>query len=374
MDRIPILNLKPQLAALRAEIQAAMDEVLDATAFINGPAVRAFEASAAQYLGVKHAVGLNSGTDALVIGLRALGIGPGDEVITSPFSFFATAESISTVGATPVFVDIDGESFNIDVSLIEAAITERTKAILPVHLFGRPAEMEALLSLANKHNLVVLEDCAQSIGARYTSGADSTSRQTGSLGDAGAFSFFPTKNLGAYGDGGLLVTDRDDVAQTARKLSNHGSIERYRNEILGYNSRLDSLQAAVLNVKLPHLDAWNEGRRAVAGRYNELLGDIPGVVTPQITPGHVFHQYTVRLAGVDPAGGRDAVVERMAAAGVSAMVYYPLPQDELPVYAGRFPACPVSHRLGAEVLSLPIWPELDGETQSRVASALAAAL
>ncbi|MAE27799.1 MAG: DegT/DnrJ/EryC1/StrS family aminotransferase [Planctomycetota bacterium] len=374
MDHIPILNLKPQLAALRGEIQSAMDEVLDATAFINGPAVRAFESAAAEYLGVRHAVGLNSGTDALVIGLRALGIGPGDEVITSPFSFFATAESISAVGATPVFVDIDEESFNIDVSLIEAAITERTKAILPVHLFGRPAQMDALLALARTNGLTVLEDCAQSIGARYGSGADDAPRQTGSLGDAGAFSFFPTKNLGAYGDGGLFVTDSDELAQTARKLSNHGSIERYRNEILGYNSRLDSLQAAVLNVKLPHLDTWNNARRAVAGRYGELLGDIPGVLTPEITPGHVFHQYTVRLTEVDPDGGRDRVVERMSAAGVSAMVYYPLPQDELPVYAGRFPACPVSHRLGSQVISLPIWPELEGETQARVAQALAQAL
>jgi dTDP-4-amino-4,6-dideoxygalactose transaminase len=368
MERIPILNLKPQLASLREKMRAAMDEVLDATAFINGPAVRSFEAQAAAYLGVKHAVGLNSGTDALVIGLRALGIGPGDEVITSPFSFFATAESISVVGATPVFVDIEEESFNIDPTLLEEAITDTTKAILPVHLFGRPADMEAVLDVARRHGLVVLEDCAQSIGARHGSGDDA--RQTGSLGDAGAFSFFPTKNLGAYGDGGMLVTDRDDVAEMARKLSNHGSIERYRNEVLGYNSRLDSLQAAVLGVKLPHLDEWNRLRREVAGRYNELLGDVPGVVTPEISSGHVFHQYTVRLLEAD----RDAVVERMSEAGVSAMVYYPLPQDELPVYAGRFPRCPVSHRFGSQVLSLPLWPELEADTQARVVDALAGAL
>ena len=359
-DFIPILDLRPQYESLKAELQEAMGRVMEAGQFIMGPDVKTFEAEVADYLGVKHAVGVNSGTDALFIGLRTLGIGPGDEVITTPFSFFATAEAISHVGATPVFVDVDERTFNVDPALIEEKVSDRTKAILPVHLFGRPAPMDDLMSLAEKHDLKVVEDCAQSFGARHGV------RQTGTMGDVGAFSFFPSKNLGAYGDGGLLTTDDDTLAETARMLRAHGAKRKYHNEIVGYNSRLDSMQAAVLRVKLPHIDAWNEGRRRVAGVYNELLGDVAGVEVPELNGGHVFHQYTVRLTGAD----RDEVQARLKEAGIGTMVYYPVPQDLLPLYKGCYPTNPVSEELSGQVLSLPIWPEMGRETQERVAGAV----
>lgn len=361
---IPILDLAPEIDALWDELNAAIGRVLKSGQFILGPEVKAFENEVAAYLGVKHAVGVNSGTDALVIGLRALGIGPGDEVITTPFSFFATAESISNVGAKPVFVDIEEASFNLDPTLIEAAITPRTKAIMPVHLYGRPCEMAPILDIARRHGLKVIEDCAQSFGARYQGKA------TGTLGDVGAFSFFPSKNLGAYGDGGLIVTDDDRIADLARMLRVHGSKRKYHNELLGYNSRLDALQAAILRVKLPHIDAWNAQRREVAARYGELLAALPGVVTPKVVPGHVFHQYTIRLTSAD----RDGVQQALAEQGIGTMVYYPVPQDRLPVYAGQYPVNPVSERLAAQVLSLPIWPSLTAEVQRRVVDALRSAV
>ena len=310
-----------------------------------------------------------------------MGVGPGDEVITTPFSFFATAEAISNVGATPVFVDIDELSFNIDPKQVEAAITERTKAILPVHLYGNPAPMTQLLEIAGRHELYILEDCAQSFGARYCgscTGCDGScqierrseleGKFTSTLGHVGAFSFYPTKNLGAYGDAGLLVTNDDTLAETARKLRNHGSTKRYHNELLGYNSRLDALQAAILRVKLPHIDAWNESRRKAAGRYSKLLENVPNMTVPELPEGHVVHQYTVRLRR------RDEVQVRLAAKGISSVVYYPIPQSELPVYAGSYPSYPVSERLSKEVLSLPIWPEITLEIQERVVEVLAQTL
>ncbi len=357
---IPILDLSPEIEGMWDELNAAIQQVLRSAHFIMGPDVKAFEDEVAAHLGTRHAVGLNSGTDALTIGLRALGIGPGDEVITTPFSFFATAESISLLGARPVFVDVEEDSFNIDASKIEAAITDRTKAIVPVHLFGRPASMGAILEIAERHGLNVLEDCAQSFGARYEG------RQTGTIGHVGAYSFFPSKNLGAYGDGGLLVTDDDALALQARKLRSHGSIKKYHNETVGYNSRLDTLQAAILRVKLPHVEAYNEGRRRVAARYNAAFADVPGVVVPEAVDGHVFHQYTVRVLG----GRRDAVAEALGAQGIQTMIYYPIPQDRLPVYAGQYPANPVSDRLCGEVLSLPIWPQMTDEVQDRVIDAV----
>ncbi|MCA1791858.1 MAG: DegT/DnrJ/EryC1/StrS family aminotransferase, partial [Thioalkalivibrio sp.] len=262
LPRIPVLNLTPEIEELWDELNDAFQRVLRSGQFILGPEVEAFETEVADYLGVKHAIGVNSGTDALVIGLRALGIGPGDEVITTPFTFFATGESIANVGATPVFVDIDENSFNIDPSLIEDAITPRTKAILPVHLFGRPCDMDAVMGIAERHGLEVVEDAAQSFGARLGG------QQSGTFGRVGAFSFFPSKNLGAFGDAGLLATDDDEVAESARMLRAHGSRTKYHNETLGYNSRLDSLQAAFLRVKLPRVDAWNERRRDVAATYD----------------------------------------------------------------------------------------------------------
>mgnify|MGYP001799514113 CR=1 FL=1 len=380
--KIPILDLKPQYQAIKGEIQTAINQVLESGQFILGPTVKTFETDIANYLGVKHAIGLNSGTDALVIGLRAAGILPGDEVITTPFSFFATAESISMVGAKPVFVDIQADTFNIDPKLIEAAITTKTKAIMPVHLYGNPAAMGQIVQIADKHNLKVVEDCAQAFGAVYKGTCSSCDRceQTtrdqlggkyvGAIGDIGAFSFFPTKNLGAYGDGGLITTNDDQLADTARMLRAHGAKERYKNIMLGYNSRLDAMQAAILQVKLRHIDDWNNKRRWVAQTYNQLLEKVEGVRLPEIADGHVFHQYTVRLLGVN----RDHVKQALAEAGIGAMIYYPIPQDQLPVYQGQYPANPVSDKLGQEVLSLPMWPELTLEQIETVVSSLEAVI
>lgn len=361
---IPVLDLSPEIEELWDELNAAFQRVMESGHFIMGPEVTAFENEAAEYLGAKHAIGVNSGTDALVIGLRALGIGPGDEVITTPFSFFATAESISNVGAKPVFVDIDEDTFNIDPELIEAAITPNTKAIMPVHLYGRPAEMDAIMAIAEKHGLKVVEDCAQSFGARYQG------KQTGTIGHVGAYSFFPSKNLGAFGDGGLIATNDDEVADLARMLRTHGSKKKYHNEVLGYNSRLDAMQAAFLRVKLPHVDAANRGRVEVASRYNRLLGTVNSVIAPEIVSGHVFHQYTARLTGVD----RDKVQQALQDDGISSMVYYPVPQNRLPVYVHMESATPVSDSLSEQVISLPIWPTMEPDVQERVVEALRRAI
>jgi dTDP-4-amino-4,6-dideoxygalactose transaminase len=375
---VPVLDLGPELEALWGELSSEALRVLRSGRFVLGPDVEAFEREAAEYLGVKHAVGLNSGTDALFIGLRALGVEPGDEVVTTPFTFFATPEAISLIGATPVFADIEADSFNLDPASLEAAVTGRTRAVIPVHLFGRPVDWEALSDVASRHGLRVLEDCAQSIGATAAGGNDGAAtspRRTGALGDAGAFSFYPTKNLGGFGDGGLLTTDDDGVAETARMLRTHGERSRYRNEMIGYNSRLDALQAALLRVKLRRLDAFNSARRAAARRYGELLADLgaAGVLTtPAVTEGHVFHQYTVRIQG----GRRDEVRERLDEAGIGTMVYYPIPCHRLPVYAEAYAdvSLPVAEAAADEVLSLPIWPAIEAATQERVAAALADAL
>ncbi|MCT7968547.1 DegT/DnrJ/EryC1/StrS family aminotransferase [Laspinema sp. D1] len=366
--KIPVLDLNPQYEQIKDEVQAAINRVLESGQFIMGPDVKLFEQEVADYLGVKHAIGVNSGTDALVIGLRALGIGEGDEVITTPFSFFATAESISNVGAKPVFADIDPRSFNIDPKEIKAKITARTKAIMPVHLYGQPAAMAQIMEIAQEHGLKVIEDCAQSFGARYWGTCSScdghcqeSTREslrgkfTGAIGDVGAYSFFPSKNLGAYGDGGMVVTNDDQVAEVARMLRVHGAKKKYHNEVLGYNSRLDTLQSAILLVKLPYLEQWNEGRRRVAKTYNDLLADVSGIITPELADGHVFHQYTVRVLD----GKRDKVKEYLGEQVIGSMIYYPVSQDQLPVYQGQYPKMPGSDLLGTEVLSLPIWPELE---------------
>ncbi len=384
LSPIPILDLTPEIDALWDDLTAATERVMRSAHFIMGPEVAAFESEAAAYLGTKHAIGVNSGTDALVIGLRALGIGPGDEVITTPFTFFATAESISLLGATPVFVDIDPDTFNIDPAKIEAAITPRTRAVMPVHLYGQPCAMTQIMEIARRHDVLVIEDCAQSMGARYSAdctgchGAHCDSavrvrlagKQTGTMGHVGAYSFFPSKTLGAYGDGGLLVTDDDAVAETARMLRVHGARKKYHNEVVGYNSRLDAMQAAILRVKLPHLDTNTQGRRRVASRYTGALSSVDGLIAPPVTDGHVFHQYTVRVLD----GHRDALAEALAADDIQTMIYYPIPQDRLPIYAGHHPANPVSDTLAGEVLSLPIWPQMTDDVQDRVIEALRKAL
>jgi dTDP-4-amino-4,6-dideoxygalactose transaminase len=369
-----MLDLRDEVAELKDDIQVAINRVLDSTAFILGPEVRGLEQDLANYLGVKHAVTLNSGTDALVIALRALNIGAGDEVITSPFSFFATAEAIALVGATPVFVDIS-EDFNIDAELLEPAITPRTKAILPVHLFGKPAQMTKIMAMAKKHNLKVIEDCAQSIGAAYFGNCDGcdgqcdnelreelTGKMTGNIGDIGCFSFYPTKNLGAYGDGGMLTTNDDEIARLARMLRNHGSEKRYHNELLGYNSRLDEFQAAILRVKLPHLNRYNESRRNIAKVYNKLFAG-SHIHTPDVSDGHIFHQYTLRV----PANKRDELQEVLKQHDISSMLYYPIPQNRLTPFKHLESHTPMSDQVAKEIISLPIWPQMNKPQQEKVA-------
>ncbi len=358
---IPMVDLKIQFETLREEIERGFRQVLDTTHFILGPQGRALEADVAAYCGVKHAIGVASGTDALHLALRAAGIGPGDEVITPAFTFIATAEAISYTGAEPVFVDIDPETFNIDPALIEAAITPRTRAILPVHLFGQPADLEPIAALCRKHGLKLIEDCAQSFGADYGG------KMTGTFGEAGCFSFFPSKNLGCYGDGGMIVTDDDDLARTIRVLANHGSRERYHHSVIGYNSRLDELQAVVLRAKLPHIDAYNEGRRRNATLYTERLKGCD--VRPPVQDGkgmHVFHQYTLL------SERRDALHKALGEAGIASAVYYPIPLHRQEVYRERFAhvSLPVTERVATQVLSLPMYPELTEAQIDRVCEAI----
>jgi dTDP-4-amino-4,6-dideoxygalactose transaminase len=360
--QIPPLDLLPEIEILWSEIQSAISDVVRSGHFILGPQVRAFEAEIAESLAVKHAIACNSGTDALKIGLRALGIRPGDEVITTPFTFYATAEAISLIGAEPVFVDIEPRTLNIAPSRIEEAITQRTKAIVPVHLFGHAADLDPILELARIHRLVVLEDVAQAFGGRYRS------RPLGSLGNAGAFSFYPTKNLGAFGDAGLLATNDDHVADMARKLRTHGSVQRDHNELIGYNSRLDEIQAAILRVKLPHVENWNRQRQCAAATYRRLLADVEGVVAPLVEDyaDHVFNQFTVRVT----ARNRDAVQKSLAQAGIGTNVYYPIPVHHLPVYADHQAHLPVAERAAREVLSLPMGPMLSNSAIGRVVDAM----
>ena len=366
MIKIPILDLKPEIDNLWGELTEAIHGVLRSGQFIMGPNVKAFEKEVAEYLGVRHAIGVNSGTDALVLGLRAVGVCPGDEVITTPFTFFATGEAISQLGATPVFVDINPQTFNLDVEKIEEHITPKTKAILPVHLYGQAADMDAILALANQYDLKVVEDVAQAFGGEYMG------KKVGTIGDVGAFSFFPSKNLGTYGDGGLIATNDDRIAEQAQMLRVHGARKKYYNEIIGYNSRLDELHAAILRVKLPHIDEWNEGRRRVAKHYNELLQGLSGIIVPYEATGgkHVYHQYTVRVLD----GKRGEVQKRLADAGIGTMVYYPIPVHKLPVYESLGLSLPIAEEVATEVLSLPIWPGITQEVQAKVVESLKEAL
>ncbi|NLC70573.1 MAG: DegT/DnrJ/EryC1/StrS family aminotransferase [Desulfuromonadaceae bacterium] len=362
---IPMVDLKKQLVEIRVEIEEGIRSVLDNTQFILGPNVQALESETAAYLGVKHAIGVASGTDALHLALRAAGIREGDEVITSPFTFIATAEAISYLGARPVFVDIDPDTFNIDVNRIESAITAKTKALLPVHLFGQPADMKVIADIRQRHQLKLIEDCAQSFGA------DHDGRQTGSFGDFGCFSFFPSKNLGGFGDGGLITTDDDDLAAAVKVLRNHGSRERYCHSVIGYNSRLDELQAVILRVKLKHIERYNQLRRENAHYYSQLL-DHPEIRTPVEKGGgkHVYHQYTIMVPD------RDAVQKALQAAEIASAVYYPIPLHRQEVYGGSHSGVtlPVTEEAAKKVLSLPIFPELTREQIERICGVILKAL
>lgn len=362
---IPMLDLKAQYESLRPDLDTAIGEALAATQFILGPNVQAFEREAADYLGTTDAVSCASGTDALHLALAASGIGPGDEVITTPFTFIATAEAICYVGATPVFVDIDPQTFNIDIDAIQAAITARTRAILPVHLFGQPVDMDRLNDLACGNGLLVIEDCAQSFGAATRDG------MTGSRGIAGCFSFFPSKNLGCFGDGGLVTTNDPAIAESLRVLRNHGQTRRYHHEYIGYNSRLDELQAVVLRHKLPHVDAWNTERRRVAAHYDDVLGNLGITVPHRSNAGrHVFHQYTIL------SDQRDAIAAALKAEGIGNAVYYPVPLHRQPAFANAVTPHRLTHSesVAERCLSLPMFPELDGERIERIGAVIRSAL
>jgi dTDP-4-amino-4,6-dideoxygalactose transaminase len=352
--RIKFVDLQAQYASIQAEVDAAILRVLRHSDFILGRDVTQFEEEFATYCGAKHAVAVTSGTDALHLALRALAVGPGDEVITTPHTFIATAEAISATGARPVFVDIDPETYTLDPNLLEAAITERTRVVIPVHLYGQSADMDPILEICRRHGLWVVEDAAQAHGAEYKG------RRVGTIGDVAAFSFYPGKNLGAYGDAGAVTTDSEEIATRVRLLSNHGSATKYEHVIIGLCSRMDTIQAAILRVKLPHLPRWTEQRRQVAAWYQHGLSATPGIETPSEPEWAraVYHLYVVRV------NDRARVQSALAGVGVATQIHYPKPVHLQPAYAhlgyepGDFPH---AEKAAAEVLSLPMYPELSRE-------------
>ncbi len=373
MKTIPPLDLGRQYQALQDEINTAVLAVLASCQYIGGPTVAQFEQSFASYIGTPYCISCNSGTDALYLALRAYDIGPGDEVITSPFTFIAMAEVISMVGATPVFADIVPQTFNLDPQQVAHAITPRTKAIMPVHLFGQSADMTQLMAIAQAHSLPVIEDCAQATGAMWNG------QKVGRIGEIGCFSFYPSKNLGGYGDGGAITTHRADLAEKMRILRDHGRRSGYLHEAVGMNSRLDALQATILEVKLRYLDHWNTQRQAIAQQYNQLLDGIPGIVLPSTQEGTdcVWNQYTIQVTHdgtldcTEPR--RDRVRQGLLEHGVQSMVYYPLPLHRQPVYASlnyRIAQLPMADRAALEVLSLPMFPELTLPEQEQVRNSL----
>jgi dTDP-4-amino-4,6-dideoxygalactose transaminase len=362
---IPQIDLARQHAPLREELLAAAGRVLDSTRFILGPEVTALEAELAAFCGATHGVGVSSGTDALLLALKAVGVGAGAEVITSAFSFVASATTILLAGAVPVFVDIDPVTFNLDPAAVARAVTSRTQAVVPVHLYGQMAAMDSIAGLARDRGLMVVVDAAQAVGATFDG------QGIGAWGDAVCLSFYPTKNLGACGDGGLVLTRRSDIADRVRRLRDHGSTRKYEHVELGYSSRLDEMQAALLRVKLRHVPRWNEARRAVAGRYESLLAGLPVQRPAERPPArHVYHQYTVRLAE------RDTVVKRLADAGIGTAVHYPaaIPQQPLFARAGGRDGFPEACCAAREVLSLPCYPELTEAEIRQVSESLRAAL
>lgn len=362
---IPMVDLKNQYHQLKDEIDAGLLAALENCAFVMGPNVQAFEKEAAEYLGVKHAIGCANGTEALHLALLAAGIKAGDEVITSAFTFIATAEAIRYVGAKPVFVDIDPKTFNITPAAIEAAITAKTTAVMPVHLFGQPCDMAGIQAVCDRHGLKIIEDCAQSFGA--TVGG----KQTGSIGLAAGFSFFPSKNLGAYGDGGLVTTNDDAIAAKVKMLRNHGSDVRYYHDVIGYNSRLDELQAVILRVKLKRIEQFTEGRRRAAHLYSELMAELPVEVPHEDGIGvHVYHQYTLLT------DHRDAIMAALQKANIACAIYYPVPLHRQNVFAEdcQGVSLPVTEAVAARCLSLPIFPELADEQVREVVAVIRSAL
>lgn len=366
---VPLLDLKAQYASIRDEVLPGLMSVIERQQFIMGPEVAELETLVAGLCRTGHAIACASGTDALLLPLKALGLAPGDEVIVPSFTFFATAGAVTNAGGTPVFVDIDPASYNITAGAVEAAITPRTRAIIVVHLFGQMAAMEAILPVAERHGLMVIEDMAQALGARRRIGG--TWRMAGELGAVGTISFFPSKNLGAWGDAGMIVTSDAALAERLARLRLHGGARQYHHDEVGTNSRLDSLQAAVLVAKWPHLAAWSAARRERAARYSELLAEIPGVVTPAVDPlnEHIFHQYTIRVPD------RDGLQAWLREREVGNAVYYPLPLHLQPCFAGLGygpGSLPETERAMTEVLSLPVYPELTDAQQDWVVESIQA--
>ncbi|WP_339706585.1 DegT/DnrJ/EryC1/StrS family aminotransferase [uncultured Kriegella sp.] len=376
MKKIQMVDLNGQYQGIQEQVNSAISGVLESSAFINGPEVHSFQAELESYLDIAHVIPCANGTDALQIAMMGLGLQPGDEVITADFTFAATVEVIALLQLTPVLVDVDPDTFNIDIKAIEKAITPKTKAIVPVHLFGQCADMDAILELAQKHDLYVIEDNAQAIGADYVS-KNGTKRKAGSLGHVSATSFFPSKNLGCYGDGGAIFTNDAELAHTLRGIVNHGMYERYHHDVVGVNSRLDSIQAAVLRAKLPNLDAYNAARREAARKYSKAFEAQEHIIVPKtVCEGdeicencncHVFHQYTLRITN----GKRDALVQRLGEVGIPCGVYYPIPLHKQKAYADeRYTEAdfPVTNQLVKEVISLPMHTELDDEQIAYITS------
>ena len=369
MEKIQMVDLKGQYKSIKDVVNPAIQEIIDNASFINGPMVHEFQKNLENYLGVKHVIPCANGTDALQIAMMGLGLKPGDEVITADFTFAATVEVIALLQLTPVLVDVDPDTFNIDIAAIEKAITSKTKAIVPVHLFGQCANMEAIMKLAEAHNLFVIEDNAQAIGANYTY-SNGKKAKAGTIGHVSSTSFFPSKNLGCYGDGGAIFTNDDDLAHTIRGIVNHGMYVRYHHDVVGVNSRLDSIQAAVLNAKLPYLDAYNKARQSAARKYNNAFASIANISTPKVSNActeicencdcHVYHQYTLKIKNVD----RDALAKFLNENGIPCGVYYPIPLHKQKAYVDdRYNESdfPVTNQLINAVISLPMHSELDNE-------------
>lgn len=355
-----MVDLRNQYLKIKDEIDSAIHEVIDSTNFIQGKAVRDFEAEAAKYLGCNYAVGCASGTDALQIAMMAIGIKPEDEIITTPFTFVATAETIALLGAKPVYVDIDEKTYNIDVNKIEEKITPKTKAIIPVHLYGQPCEMDRILEIARKHNLKVIEDAAQAFGAEYKN------RKVATLGDVGCISFFPSKNLGAFGDAGMLATNDKKLAEKIRMITVHGSKKKYYNDILGVNSRLDTIQAAILRVKLKYIDHYHQARIYAAKKYNELLD--AEIMKPFVSPDakHIYHQYSIRTKN------RDGLQNHLKERHIPSMIYYPIPLHLQPPYRNGYKegSFPVTEAVSTDIISLPMHTELSDEQITYITEAV----